>query len=187
VLDAPALDMSIGSVDGSIICADLDAPGEEMSHRRSERANGLAAAGVTLALGTVALALAPVAVAPAARVLNVHDEGRLRFVRASGSVVYDEGRVSGTFPGSARVRFLYDGEPRVSAQFTIAGGGGSVTARGTGTLSSPTSPSPSFRGHMTITGGSGRYAHIRGTGELFGVYYRRSYGLTVQAVGRLPY
>jgi hypothetical protein len=141
----------------------------------------------TLALGSLALALAPPAAAPAASVLNVHDEGRLRFVRASGSVIYDEGRVSGTFPGSARVRFLYDGEPRVSAEFTIAGPGGSVSARGTGTLSSPTSPSPSFRGHMTITGGSGRYAHIRGSGELFGVYYRRSYGLTVQAVGRLPY
>jgi hypothetical protein len=154
-----------------------------MSHRRSARATAFAAAAATLTLGALLL----VAGALAASVLNVRDEGHLRFVHASGSVIIDEGSVSGTFPGSARVRFLYDGEPDVSAQFTISGHGGSVSARGTGRLSSPTSPSPSFRGHMTIVGGSGRYAHIRGGGELFGVYDRRSYALTVQAIGKLPY
>ncbi len=125
--------------------------------------------------------------ADTARVLSVRDEGRLRFVRASGSVILDEGSVSGTFPGYARVRFLYDGEPEVRARFTISGRGGSVSAEGTGRLSSPTSASPSFSGAMTITGGSGRYAHIHGGGKLFGVYYRRSYGLIVQAIGDLPY
>lgn len=123
----------------------------------------------------------------AASVLNVQDTGHLRFVHASGSVIIDEGPVSGSFPGSVRVRFLYDGEPTVSARFTITGHGGSISARGTGTLSSPTSATPSFGGNMTITGGSGRYAHVRGGGQLFGVYNRRSYALTVQAVGKLPY
>lgn len=154
-----------------------------MSNRGSARAHVLARVGVMLALGALTL----VAAAQAARVLSVRDEGHLRFVHASGSTILDEGRVSGTFPGSVRVRFVYDGEPNVSAVFTITGHGGSVSARGTGRLNSPTSPSPSFRGRMTITGGTGRYAHIHGSGELFGVYYRRSYGLTVQAVGRLPY
>jgi hypothetical protein len=149
-----------------------------MSHRRSARITVLVAASATLVL---------VSAAGAASVLDVRDEGRLHFVHASGSVVVDEGSVSGTFPGSVRVRFLYDGEPQVSARFEISGRGGTVSASATGRLSSPTSPSPSFRGRMTITGGSGRYAHIHGGGELFGVYYRRSYGLTVQAVGKLPY
>jgi hypothetical protein len=146
--------------------------------RRSMRIKAFAAALVTLIV---------VSAAQAASVLDVRDEGHLRFVRASGSTILDEGPVTGSFPGQAHVRFVYDGEPEVSAQFTIAGHGGSVSARGTGRLSSPTSPSPSFRGHMTITGGSGRYAHIHGGGELFGVYYRRSYRLTVQAIGKLPY
>jgi hypothetical protein len=149
-----------------------------MSDRRSARITVLVAAIATLVLASAA---------GAASVLDVRDEGRLHFVHASGSVVVDEGSVSGTFPGSVRVRFLYDGEPQVSARFQITGRGGTVSASATGRLSSPTSPSPSFRGHMTITGGSGRYAHIHGGGELFGVYYRRSYGLTVQAVGKLPY
>jgi hypothetical protein len=125
--------------------------------------------------------------AQAAGVLNVHDEGHLRFIHASGSVIVDEGRVSGSFPGSVKVRFLYNGEPEVSAAFTITSRYGSISAHGKGTLSSPTSPSPSFRGRMTVTGGSGRYAHVHGGGELFGVYYRRSYALTVQAIGKLPY
>jgi hypothetical protein len=125
--------------------------------------------------------------ASVSRVLNIHDQGSLRFVRASGSLLIDEGHVSGTFPGSVKVRFLYNGEPNVSARFTISGKGGSISARGTGRLSSPVSPAPSFRGRMQITGGTGRYANIRGGGELFGVFNRRSYALTVQAVGKLPY
>jgi len=127
------------------------------------------------------------ALAHAARVLNVRDEGRLRFIRASGSQLLDEGHASGTFPGSVQVRFVYNGEPNVSARFTISGSGGSISARGSGRLSSPTTPDPSFRGKMIITGGSGRYAHIHGSGELFGVFNRRSYALTVQAIGKLPY
>jgi len=138
-------------------------------------------------VAAVVATLLVVSAAHAASLLNVRDEGHLHFVHASGSTIVDEGSVSGSFPGSVRVRFLYDGEPEVSAQFTISGHGGSISARGSGRLSSPTSASPSFRGRMTVTGGSGRYARVRGSGELFGVYHRRSYALTVQAVGRLPY
>jgi phage gpG-like protein len=148
---------------------------------------GVLLAAVAAAAGTVSRPAGQALSAHAASVLNVHDEGHLRFIHASGSVIIDEGSVSGTLPGSVRVRFLYDGEPQVSAQFTITGRSGSISAHATGKLSSPTSASPSFSGHMTITGGSGRYAHVHGSGELFGVYYRRSYALTVQAIGRLPY
>jgi hypothetical protein len=125
--------------------------------------------------------------ASASSVLEIRDRGSLRFVRASGSLLLDEGRVSGTFPGSVKVRFLYNGEPSVSARFTITGRDGSISAVGSGRLSSPTSVAPSFRGRMQITGGTGRYAHIHGNGELFGVFNRRSYALTVQAVAKLQY
>jgi len=149
-------------------------------------------------LSVIVLGMGAVIVAPAfassgapkahaARVLNVRDEGRLHYVKSSGEQIIDEGHATGSFAGWVKVRFLYNGEPTVSARFTIYGSGGSVSARGTARLSSPTSPSPSFHGSMTITGGSGRYAHIHGAGELYGVYYRRSYALTVQAIGKLPY
>ena len=153
-----------------------------MSASAAARSSVLAAAVLSLMLLVLCGASAT-----AARVLSIRDQGSLHFVRASGSLLLDEGRVSGSFPGSVKVRFLYNGEPNVSADFTIAGKGGSISARGTGRLSSPTSATPSFRGRMQITGGTGRYEHIRGSGELFGVFNRRSYALTVQAVGKLPY
>jgi hypothetical protein len=125
--------------------------------------------------------------AHAARVLSVRDEGHLHYVESSGDLIIDEGHATGSLPGWVKVRFLYNGEPTVGARFTITGSHGSISARGTARLSNPTSASPSFHGTMSITGGSGRYAHVHGGGQLFGVYYRRSYGLTVQAIGTLPY
>jgi hypothetical protein len=148
---------------------------------------------------TAALAVIAIAVmsspptlgsAAAARVLNVRDEGKLRFITSSGSEIIDEGPATGTVPGKVKVHFIYNGEPTVSASFTIYGHAGSISGRASGRLSNPTSPAPSFRGAFTITGGSGRYAHIRGTGELFGVFTRRGpnkYALVVQTVGKDTY
>lgn len=145
---------------------------------------GILAAG---ALNASAWAHPDRARAHAARVLNVRDQGRLHYIKSSGSVIIDEGHASGTFPGWVKVRFSYNGSPTVAARFTISASAGSISARGTARLSSPTSPSPSFHGTMTITGGTGRYANVHGGGELYGVYSRRSYALTVQAIGKLPY
>jgi len=139
------------------------------------------------AIGLPAGAARAAPVAQAGRTLNVCDEGHLHFVKGAGSQIIDEGRVAGTFPGWVRARFTYNGEPTVTAAITIAGSGGTISARGSGRLSSPVAASPSFRGHMHATGGSGRYAHVHGGGELFGVFHRRSYGLLVQAIGRLSY
>jgi hypothetical protein len=166
-----------------------------MSNTRSARLGRLTAAGTTLCLTSACLlgaAASPASPAPepaahVARTLSVHDEGHLRFTRASGSLLLDEGHASGTFPGWVKARFVYNGEPDVSAQFTISGSGGSIIAHGTGRLSSPTSPDPSFKGALRVTGGTGRYARIHGSGELFGVFNRRSYALTVQAIAKLPY
>lgn len=148
----------------------------------------------TTVLGLIALALAgmgiPPARAAASRVLNVRDEGKLHFITSDGSEIIDEGPTLGTVPGKVRVYFVYNGEPTVSARFTIYGRSGSISGRAKARLSNPTSPDPSFRGAFTITAGSGRYAHIHGTGELFGVFYRRGsdkYGLVVQTIGKLPY
>jgi hypothetical protein len=75
----------------------------------------------------------------------------------------------------------------VYAQFTIYTNGGSINGHATGRVSNPNSTNPSFRGSLTITGGRGRYAHAGGSGELFGVFSRRSFALTVQAIGKLRY
>jgi hypothetical protein len=170
-----------------------------MCRSRSRQARRVRAQRVTL-LSVLALASAVAAQigAPAwastsksrgrtARVLRVRDEGHLHYVKSAGEVIIDEGHASGSLPGRVKVRFLYNGEPTVAARFTIYTSAGSISARATARVSSVTSRSPSFRGTMTITGGSGRYAHIHGGGELFGVYYRRSYALIVQAIATLHY
>jgi opacity protein-like surface antigen len=143
----------------------------------------IAAAG---AAGAVAAATAG-ARAHTSRSMTVRDEAYLHFVGSSGSQVIDEGYAHGSIQGRARARFTYNGNPTISARFTIYGSGWSLNGQASGRLSNPNSTSPSFRGSLTLTGGSGRYAHARGSGELFGVFYRRSYGLTVQALGRLYY
>ncbi len=122
-----------------------------------------------------------------ATTLSVKDEGNLRFIKSSGSTLTDEGHAAGTIPGNVRIRFTYNGNPSVSAQITIYGAHGTLQVRASGRLSSPTSPNPSFSGALTITGGSGRYAHARGSGKLYGVFHRRSYGMVVQTRGTLHY
>lgn len=142
-------------------------------------------------VATLALLLASTAPAAAsesarvARTLAVKDEGHLKLVRSSGSLLIDEGPASGTLPGRARVQFLYRGEPTVSATITVFGHAGSITAHGSGRLSSLTSADPSFSGTLTITGGSGRYAGAHGGGRLYGVFNRRTYAMTVQTQGTL--
>jgi hypothetical protein len=151
---------------------------------------------LVLACATVAIGLcaAVVGVASAtppsagvASTVSVKDEGYLRLVKSSGSLLVDEGPAHGTIPGTVKIHFVYNGDPTVSAQITIYGRAGSIRAHATGRLSSPTSSSPSFEGTLTIDGGSGRYAHSHGSGHLYGVFYRRSYAMTVQTQGTLRY
>ncbi|MHB8235622.1 MAG: hypothetical protein ACYDHT_13305 [Solirubrobacteraceae bacterium] len=144
-------------------------------------------AAATLLCSAWAGALGLPRAAQAARTLSVHDEGHLQFVNGAGSALLDEGPVSGTLPGRVRLHFNYSGASTVSAQLAVSGHGWSIRGEGHVTLSNPTRPNPSFRGSLRITGGTGRFAHASGGGELFGVFYRRSYGLTVQALGKLSY
>lgn len=159
--------------------------------RRHGRRAALALATGAAALGTFAAATSvPAAARPNARAasrVNVKDEGYLRLVKVPGSLLIDEGSAHGTIPGTVRVHFVYDGSPTVSAQITIYGHAGSIQVHASGRLSSPTSSSPSFKGTLTISGGSGRYTHAHGSGTLYGVFYRRSYAMTVQTQGTLEY
>ena len=151
----------------------------------SALAPALAAGGLSLAVLAQASAQTPRA--RETRTLQVKDEGYLRLVKSSGSVLFDEGAVHGTIPGKVKVRFVYNGAPQVSSTLSIYGHGGTINARASGRLSSPTNPSPSFSWTLTITGGSGRYAHASGTGKLYGVFFRRSYAMIVQTRGSVRY
>lgn len=118
---------------------------------------------------------------------HVQDSGHLRFKSDAATSIVDEGKLSGSLPGSGRVVFGYNGSPKVKARFTIRAKGGAIYGRANCTLHNPTSTAPSFRGALLITGGSGRYAGAHGSGELFGVFYRHGYALNVHANGDLSY
>ena len=122
-----------------------------------------------------------------ARSLTVKDEGYVHLVHSSGSLLIDEGNAKGTLPGRLNVHFSYNGDPSVSAQITIYSHAGTIHAHATAKLSNPSSTAPSFKGALAITSGSGRYSHAHGSGTLYGVFYRRSYAITVQTDGTLRY
>jgi len=123
--------------------------------------------------------------ARAARTLTVNDNGKLHLLHASGSVLSEEGPVSGTLLGTARVS-LNVGED-VTATFTIhARGGGSIVGHGSAALHSAGRYS-SFAGSLTVTGGTGRYAHAHGAGRLYGTLERRYDEVVFQTRGTLDY
>lgn len=142
------------------------------------------------AVGVAGVASAAGAAGPAARaahVADVKDEGHLHSVRSAGAELVEEGQVGGTIPGKVRVSFIIGAT--VSAKFTIyANGGGSISGHGGGSLHS-TNLYSTFGGSLTVTGGSGRYAHAHGSGRLSGSINRKSssYPMTVQAQGTLYY
>ena len=152
------------------------------------RARARALAAVALA-GVASAALAGVAGgaprARAARELTVKDEGHLHLVRESGSMLLEEGSATGTLPGTVKVRF--DVGATITAQFTIySRGGGSISGHGSGVLHS-TSEYSTFGGSLSVTSGTGRFAHAHGSGGLYGAIDRKTYALTVQTIGKLSY
>jgi hypothetical protein len=141
-------------------------------------------AGVTVEAPAAVYAARPAA--RAAHTLSVRDEGHLHLAgKPSGSLIVEEGVATGTLPGTVRVRF--DVGATITAQFTIyARGGGSISGHGSGTLHS-TSLYSTFGGSLSVTSGTGRFAHARGKGGMYGAINRKTDALTVQTIGNLTY
>lgn len=122
--------------------------------------------------------------AHAAHVLKATDTAHLHYVSASGSVLFDEGKATGTLPGSMRVHLNLGST--FTGTFTIHTSGGSITGHGSATPHG-SGRYESFSGTLTVTGGSGRYAHARGHGGLYGTFDRETYALVIQTTGSLTY
>jgi hypothetical protein len=122
--------------------------------------------------------------ARAARSLRATDTAHLRYVSASGSVLYETGRASGTLPGSMRVHMRVAAS--FSGSFTINASGGSISGHGSA-IPHGVGVYESFAGSLRVTGGSGRYRHAAGTARLYGTFDRNNYALVIQTVGTLRY
>lgn len=122
--------------------------------------------------------------AHAARALKASDSAHLHYVSASGSLLYETGRATGTLPGSMRAHVRIGAT--ISGSFTIYARGGTISGHGAATPKGE-GVYESFAGSLTVAGGSGRYARARGTARLYGTFNRNTYALVVQTVGTLHY
>jgi hypothetical protein len=141
---------------------------------------------------TVVLALCCVAAAAhgdtpqarAAHVLKASDTAHLHYTSASGSILNEEGKATGTLPGNMRVRLdvgtMFTGTFKIYASGGSIEGHGSAKPHGSGIYES-------FAGTLTVTHGTGRYAHAHGKGGLYGTFNRNSYALVVKTTGSLTY
>jgi hypothetical protein len=141
---------------------------------------------VTIAIVALALSSSSAtghATAHAVRVLDGTDTAHLHLVH-SGETLLEEGPASGTLPGRMRAE-LHIG-PIYTGSFTIYTHNGRITGSG---RANPHGSGryQSFAGTLTITSGSGLYAHVHGRDGLFGVFDRRSYAAVVTTTGRLSY
>jgi hypothetical protein len=120
-----------------------------------------------------------------ARTLSVTDEAHLHLISTSGEVLEEEGPASGALPGKVKARF--DVSTSITGSFVFyPRGGGSITGHGSARLHS-TGTYSSFGGTLTVSHGTGRYAHAHGSGGLYGTVNRHTNALIVQTTGKLSY
>jgi hypothetical protein len=118
--------------------------------------------------------------------MHTTDEAHLLYIRSrsAGAHLFEEGTAHGTLPGSVRA------ECNLGATFvanvTISTRAGAIRGHGTATPHA-SGIYESFSGTLTITGGTGRYAHAHGHAGLYGLFNRRTYNLIVQTTGSLAY
>jgi hypothetical protein len=124
------------------------------------------------------------ATAHAAHTLNATDNAHLHMVRASGSLLYEEGSASGGMPGHMKANMNIGAT--FTSTFTIYTSSGTIKGHGTATPQG-SGRYESFRGSIVVTGGSGRYAHAHGNAGLYGTFDRKTYAFVIQTTGKLSY
>jgi hypothetical protein len=139
-----------------------------------------AATGLAVLAGVMVLATG----SAEARTLKATDTAKLHKVSASGSLLFEEGTATGTLPGKMRASVNVGATISGSFTFYLHGGTikghGEATPHGEGTYES-------FAGTVTVTRGTGRYAHARGQTKLYGTFDRNNYALVIQTAGKLSY
>lgn len=123
-------------------------------------------------------------VARASHALGATDTAHLHYVSASGSLLLDEGKATGSLPGTMRVHL--DLGATFTGSFTVYTSGGSIKGHGSA-IPHGSGTYESFAGTLTVTGGTGRYARARGHGKLYGTFNRNNYALVIKTTGSLTY
>ena len=123
-----------------------------------------------------------------AGVISVRDRSEAHLVKAVGNVLTEEGKVTGTLPGTAKITInIHAGGGSATARVTLHVDGGSINSQGSGKAHEGSGGWESFGGTMRVDGGTGRYARASGSGHIYGALDRRNDKLVVQTVVQLRY
>jgi hypothetical protein len=141
----------------------------------------LAACAATASPTTAAL---PGRRAHIASTMSATDTAHLHYLRNSGSLLFEEGSVTGTLPG--RMRASIDIAPTATGNFTFYTRNGTINGRGSAKMHG-SGLYESFAGTLSVNGGTSRYMHAHGRAGLYGTFDRRTYALIVQTTGSLTY
>ena len=129
-------------------------------------------------------AILAILAAGAAHTLRGTETGRLHLISASGSLLSEEGPASGPLTGHMRAHLNLSAV--FTGSFAIYTPSGSIAGRGSA-MPHGSGRYESFAGTLTVTGGTGRYAHAHGHAGLYGTFDRRTDALLVQTSGQLSY
>jgi hypothetical protein len=122
-----------------------------------------------------------------ARTVSLSENGRLRLTSKKGFTLNERGTASGTISGSIYIHLHLVSDTRVTAEVNIYPRGGSLSGSGSASYH-VIGGFAAFTGTLSITHGSGKYAHARSSGLRFtGTIQRRDDSVAVQLSGRLSY
>lgn len=113
------------------------------------------------------------------------DNATLHMIRHSGSVIEEQGSVSGTVPGIAKVRLNVGAT--ISGRLNFYPRGGEIIGVAAAQVRNGHGSWQSFSGSLRLTGGRGRYSHAHGKLAIYGAINRRTYVLKVHLRGSFTY
>jgi hypothetical protein len=151
--------------------------------RRSLTAGSLLAGGVCALALTAGVAGASGPTAGAARTVSINDTAHLHRTSSHGFNLYESGSASGSLGGSISLHLDVVSTNRVTAAVTVYPHGGSISGSASGSYRNNGSTA-SFSGTLSVTSGSGSFAHAHGSGLSFsGTIERSNDAVTVHVSG----
>jgi hypothetical protein len=162
--------------------------GQRRGRRRiPTRAARAVSLGALVGVCSIAAAVAPAAGVPAhaARTISLNENGRLHLTSKHGFTLNEAGSASGTIAGTIYLHLNVVAVNRVTAEVNIYPRGGSITGSAKAAYSVG-GATASFSGTMSISRGSGGYAHAHASGLSFsGTVKRSNDAVTVHLSGEM--
>jgi hypothetical protein len=125
--------------------------------------------------------------AGAARSVALSENGRLHLTSKQGYTLNEQGAATGTITGTIYIHLHLTSTSKVTAEVSIYPSGGSLSGNGSASYQVVGSIA-AFTGTLSITRGSGKYAHARASALRFtGAIQRRGDAVSVHVSGPLSF